>query len=143
MQARGFSYTTLVDPDYADGVQMYQADDLACSGLSRPANQIRDHHIQGREHRGDGDSQVAGGQRRHASACWSSITALDTKYADLRVIDDEDIPRIEGRARQLQRRAHRKIATALGRARNGWEAFLLSFAQVKRRSGGVSGPCFY
>ncbi|KAJ1902228.1 hypothetical protein LPJ71_005591 [Coemansia sp. S17] len=155
MQARGFSYTTLVDPDFADGVQMYQADDLAFSGTPRPAN-----YLQAQEHREPcgGDVGVGNGHRgqarRTSDDCWSSITALDIKRsiwgadvfgtdADLRVIDDEDIPRIEGRARKLRRRAHQKVASALERARDGWETFIFSLSQIKRRGGVVPGPCLY
>ncbi|KAJ2690388.1 hypothetical protein IWW39_000787 [Coemansia spiralis] len=158
-QTREFSYTTLVDPDFADGVQMYQADDLAFSGLSEPDSYAQEqvHRERSSEDRGAiGRNCTADhGCRIRASAdCWSSITALDIKRGvwgvdaldadtDLGTIHEEDIPRVEGRARQLRRRARRKIASALERARDGWESFLLSLSQVKRRGGVVPGPCFY
>ncbi|KAJ2811589.1 hypothetical protein H4S07_001970 [Coemansia furcata] len=160
-QVRGFSYTTLVDPDFPDGVQMYQADDLEFPSISTSHNPAQEQE----PGRGGGSSDSEGAsvrnrtdrQGRNINAsddCWSSITALDIKRriwttdvigadADLRAIDSEDIPRIEGKARQLRRRAQRKIARALERARDGWEVFLFSLSQVKRRGGGVPGPCFY
>ncbi|KAJ2490512.1 hypothetical protein IWW37_003072 [Coemansia sp. RSA 2050] len=158
-QTREFSYTTLVDPDFADGIQMYHADDLAYSGFSGPGNYAQEH--ESRE-RSSGDRSGRGRNRAAAQGChistsadcWSSITMLDIKQgvwgvntldtdANLGTIRDEDIPRVEGRARQLRRRARRKIASALERARDGWELFLLSLSQVKRRGGVVPGPCFY
>ncbi|KAJ2894999.1 hypothetical protein GGI21_005211, partial [Coemansia aciculifera] len=125
-QVRGFSYTTLVDPDFVDGVHLYQADDLVCPESLRPANPS---HSQGHEY-SSSSNQTLGGQRRQISKTWSSVTTLD---GGRHAIADEDIPRIEGRARQLQRKARRKIVTALELARDGWETFWLGISQVKRR----------
>ncbi|KAJ2746472.1 hypothetical protein GGI20_001315 [Coemansia sp. BCRC 34301] len=152
IQARGFSYTTLVDPDFVDGFQTYQADDQAFSSLSRPVN---NGHSQIHGHGSGGGSQALDGQRRrHASAgddSWSSITAQGSKqgvnvfdtYTDFCMVESEDIPRIDGKARQLRHRARRKIASAFERARTGWETLLFGLSQVKCRGGGVPGPCFY
>ncbi|KAJ2007448.1 hypothetical protein GGI02_003395 [Coemansia sp. RSA 2322] len=142
-QVRGFSYSTLVEPEGVLEIRTYQADDFAFAGAARPSN-----------HRCNSYGSTSGQSKAAVrDDCWSSITESDFKQgiwgadvfgtdADFTRIDDEDVPRIEGKARRLRRRAHRRLAIALEKARKGWEALWRGFSHTKNRRGVVPTPYF-